>query len=183
MSRKTAQTSVSSARQAAFDILLRVRREAAYASPLIAAVTGLSREDRGLVQELTLGTLRWQGTIDHIIRRYSQRPIEKLDPAVLIALRLGIYQLRYLTRIPPRAAVHESVDLVKTARVASPAPMVNAVLRRVARDPEAQPDNDLADPIDRLAVECSHPRWLIERWIAELGPDEARMLALADNVA
>ena len=181
MNRRSGQRSVSPARRAAFDILRRVHIDGAYASPLIAALPDLSHEDRALTQELTLGTLRWQGTIDYFIERYGDRPIKKLDPPVLIALRLGIYQLRYLSRIPPSAAVNESVNLVKLARTTSAAPMVNAVLRRAVRHMEDQPGAELNDPLDRLAVSSSHPSWLVKRWIAAFGLEETRRLALANN--
>lgn len=174
---------VSPARRAAFDILRRVDGEGAYAAPLIAALpqTLLSREDRALAQELVLGVLRWQGAMDYFIELYAQRPIKKLDRAVLIALRLGLYQLRFLSRVPASAAVNESVNLVKRAGAASAAPMVNAVLRRAARGLGEPPGHSLSDPLARLAVETSHPRWLIERWIAAFGEAETRRLALANN--
>jgi 16S rRNA (cytosine967-C5)-methyltransferase len=125
--------------------------------------------------------LRWQGALDYFIERYSGRPIKKLDAAVLVALRMGLYQLRFLSRIPPSAAVNESVNLVKRARAASAAPMVNAVLRRAARQTDEPPGASLDDPLERFAVSTSHPRWLIERWIAAFGEAETRQLALANN--
>jgi 16S rRNA (cytosine967-C5)-methyltransferase len=183
VNRQPSRPAISPARRAAFDILRRVYTENAYAAPLVAALSpsSLSREDRALAQELTLGVLRWQGALDYFIERYAGRPIKKLDPAVLIALRLGLYQLRFLSRIPPSAAVNESVNLVKRARAASAAPMVNAVLRRAARQLDEQPGASLDDALERFAVETSHPRWLIERWIAAFGEEETRRLALADN--
>jgi 16S rRNA (cytosine967-C5)-methyltransferase len=183
VNRSSSRPAVSPARRAAFDILRRVDGEGAYAAPLIAALpqSPLSREDRALAQELTLGVLRWQGALDYFIERYAARPVKKLDQSVLIALRLGLYQLRFLSRIPPSAAVNESVNLIKRARVASAAPMVNAVLRRAARQLGEPPGESLSDPLARFAVETSHPRWLIERWIAAFGTAETRNLALANN--
>ena len=128
-----------------------------------------------------LGVLRWQSALDYFIERYTQRPLKKLDAAVLIALRLGLYQLRFLSRIPPSAAVNESVNLVKRARAASAAPMVNAVLRRAIREADETPGASLDDPRERLAVEVSHPRWLLERWVNAFGEAEARRLAMANN--
>jgi 16S rRNA (cytosine967-C5)-methyltransferase len=183
VNRQSSRPAVSPARRAAFDILRRVHAENAYASPLVAALaqSQMSREDRALAQEIALGVLRWQSALDYFIERYAGRPTRKLDAAVLIALRLGLYQLRFLSRIPPSAAVNESVNLVKRARAASAAPMVNAVLRRAARHREEPPGASLTDPLERLAVEVSHPRWLIERWITVFGETETRQLALADN--
>jgi 16S rRNA (cytosine967-C5)-methyltransferase len=183
VNRPAKRPAISPARRAAFDILRRVASEGAYAAPLVAALAGteLSREDRALAQELTLGVLRWQSALDYFIERYAGRPVRKLDAAVLIALRLGLYQLRFLSRIPASAAVNESVNLVKRARAASAAPMVNAVLRRAAREASEAAGQHLSDPLERLAVEVSHPRWLLERWIAAFGEGEARELAMANN--
>ena len=104
--------------------------------------------------------LRFQAQLDFLIRHYSGRGVEKLDPEVRIALRMGIYQLRYLERIPAHAAVSESVQLVRRARKVSAAGFVNAVLRKVDRQPVAWPDR---------AVELSHPAWLLERWDRQYG--------------
>ena len=144
--------SASKARAIAFDILRRVEAEGAYASDLLYAelaqpsdrarsgVTArkstreIKREDAALATELTLGVLRWQRFLDFLIDRQLKKPIAKLDLSVALALRLGLYQLRFLERVPPRAAVNESVELVKRARKASAASLVNAVLRRAAED-------------------------------------------------
>lgn len=175
---------VSPARSAAFDILSRVAKEGAYASVLIASLSdSLSREDRSLAQEIVLGVLRWQLSLDALIERYSGRLITRLDDAVLIALRMGLYQLRNLTRVPQSAAVNESVKLVKRARVASAAPLVNAVLRKAANHPKDSASEGVADPLQSEAVDLSHPRWMIERWSREFGKDETRLLALANNSA
>ncbi|MCI0485498.1 MAG: 16S rRNA (cytosine(967)-C(5))-methyltransferase RsmB [Blastocatellia bacterium] len=173
----------SPARRAAFDILSRVEAEGAYSTLLIASLheSRLSREDRALAQEIILGVLRWQKSLDYFIERYSKRPVERLDRQVLIALRMGIYQLRHLTRIPPRAAVNESVNLVKSAGTRSAAGMVNAVLRKASRHLDERAGETIEDPMERAAVELSHPRWLIERWSAWLGEEESQRLALANN--
>jgi 16S rRNA (cytosine967-C5)-methyltransferase len=180
---KPGKVSISPARRAAFDILRRVDSEGAYASPLIAALaqSSLSREDRALAQEITLGVLRWQKSLDYFIERYSRRRLSRIDPPVLIALRIGLYQLRYLTRIPESAAVNESVKLVKKARLASASGMVNAVLRKAVRRIDDEPGQDIDDPLERTSVEVSHPRWMIERWAAWMGREEAKALALANN--
>ena len=176
---------VSPARRAAFDILQRVESESAYASVLIAQLpdTDLSREDRALAQELVLGVLRWRGLLDHLIEQYAKRPIARFDMKVLIALRLGLYQLRYLSRIPQSAAVNESVNLVKRARVTSAAGLVNAVLRSAARLIDQPALEDVNDPAERASIELSHPAWMLERWRRTLGDDEMRALALANNSA
>ena len=183
MKPKQGKLSVSPARRAAFDILRRVEAEGAYASVLVSRLpeSTLAREDRALAQEIALGVLRRQRLLDYFIERYSRRELSRLDLSVLIALRMGLYQLRYLTRIPQRAAVNESVNLVKMARVASAAGMVNAVLRNAARQIDEAPAVEIADPLEKLSIELSHPRWMLERWMKSFGDEEARALALANN--
>ena len=174
---------VSPARRAAFDILQRVESGSAYASVLIAQLpeTDLSREDRALTQELVLGVLRWRGLLDYLIEQYAKRPIARFDMKVLIALRLGLYQLRYLSRIPQSAAVNESVNLVKRGRITSAAGLVNAVLRSAARLIDQPAGENVIDPAERASIELSHPAWMLERWRALVGDDETRALALANN--
>ena len=183
MNPKQGKPSVSPARRAAFDILRRVEQDGAYAAVLIARLpeSNLSREDRSLAQEITLGVLRHQKSLDYFIERYSRRPASRLDLPVLIALRMGLYQLRHLTRIPQRAAVNESVNLVRLARAASAAGMVNAVLRNAARHLDESPGEDINDPLERLSVAVSHPRWLLERWMNSFGDEQALGLATANN--
>ena len=173
--------SVSPARRAAFDILRRVATDDSYASVLLAGLTNLSREDRALTHELTLGVLRQQKTLDYFIERYTQRKIKKLDLPVVLALRLGLYQIRFLSRIPQSAAVNESVNLVKIARKMSAAGMVNAALRNAARHIEETPAIAIEDKFERLAVEFSHTPWMLRRWAAHFGEEEMRRLALANN--
>ena len=179
----SAKPAISPARRAAFDTLRRVEAEGAYSSPLVAALSesDLSREDRALAQEITLGVLRWQKSLDYCIERYSRRKAASLDLPVLIALRMGLYQLRHLTRIPASAAVNESVNIVKRSRARSAHGFVNAVLRNAARHLEDAAGEGIDTEMERVAVELSHPRWLIERWAARLGAAEARELAAANN--
>jgi 16S rRNA (cytosine967-C5)-methyltransferase len=183
MNPKQGKPSVSPARRAAFDILRRVEAEGAYASALVATLpqSALSREDRALAQEIALGVLRRQRSLDYFIERYSRRPVNRLDLSVLISLRMGLYQLRHLSRVPQSAAVNESVNLVKIARAASAAGMVNAVLRNAARRLEETAGEGVADAAERTAIEVSHPSWMLGRWAAWLDEDELRALALANN--
>jgi 16S rRNA (cytosine967-C5)-methyltransferase len=176
--------SASPARLAAFDVLRRVEEESAFASVLLAAKEEVLRpNDRSLCHELVLGVLRRQLWLDYLIAHYANRAVERLDLPVRLALRLGLYQLRFLSRVPARAAVNESVNLVRRARLRSAESFVNAVLRRATREPEYDPVTSIADPIEKVAVETSHPSWLIERWIKALGADEARAFARANNEA
>ena len=161
----------------------KVAAEQAYASVLVAELSesDWSREDRALAQEIVLGVLRWQGMLDYFIERYSERSVIRLDLPVLIALRIGLYQLRHLSRIPQSAAVNESVNLVKRARTASAGSLVNAVLRKAARHLDDIAGDGIADLADRASVELSHPRWMLERWQSVFGEHETRQLAIANN--
>src|SRR5437762_83063 len=125
---------VSPARAAAFEILLRIETTDAYASEMLhsSRFAKLSPADHGLLTELVMGVLRWRGVLDLRIAEYTSQSLAKLDHEVLIALRLGAYQILFLDRIPQHAAINESVELVKQARKRSAAGMVNAVLRKIA---------------------------------------------------
>jgi 16S rRNA (cytosine967-C5)-methyltransferase len=180
-SNKKNKITVSPARRAAFDILRRVEAEGSYASALVASLNNLSREDRGLAQEITLGVLRQQKSLDYFIEKYTQRQIKKMDLPVILALRLGLYQIRFLSRIPQSAAVNESVNLVKLARKTSATGMVNAALRNAARNLQEKAGAEIKDKFERFAVELSHPRWLLERWAASFGEDQMQKLATANN--
>ena len=173
---------ISPARLAAFNILQQVET-GAFSSVLLAAQEPhLQPADRALCHELVLGVLRWQGYLDKIVEHFSKRRIESLDPAVRITLRLGLYQLRFLTRVPASAAVNESVSLVRVARLSSATAFVNALLRRAIREAEYDPAADVADPFERIAVQTSHPAWLIDRWAKSFGVAEAEAFAQANNV-
>lgn len=173
---------VTPARVVAFDILRRVEEEGAYASVLLADENlRLSNVDRSLAYELVLGTLRRQLWLDTAIAHFAGRPLNKIDAPVVRALRLGLYQLRFLTRIPPSAAVNESVNLVHRARLKSAAGMANAVLRRALREPGFDPVPDITDPVERLSIQTSHPVWLLQRWIESFGWERTEALALANN--
>lgn len=173
---------ISPARLAAFRILEQVE-SGAFSSVLLAAEEPrLQPVDRALCHELVLGVLRWQLWLDKIVEHFSQKRIESLDRPVRIALRLGLYQLRFLTRIPASAAVNESVSLVRKARLSSAAAFVNALLRRAVREPEYDPAAGSSDPFEQVAVRTSHPAWLIERWASWLGLDQAEAFAHANNL-
>jgi 16S rRNA (cytosine967-C5)-methyltransferase len=173
---------VSPARRAAFEILRRVEEEGAFASVLLSSgVEELSAQDRALSYELVLGVLRWQLWLDHLIEYYARRSAESLDAPVRRALRLGLYQLRRLSRIPASAAVNEAVNLMRLAKMTSAASFVNAVLRRATREPDYDPAANITDLHARLAVETSHPVWLIERWARAFGFEEAASFARSNN--
>ena len=167
---------ISPARAAAFDILLRVER-GGFADELLhsTSLEGTSRTDRALCTEIVMGVLRWRFAIDCDIAALSFTPFRNLDVEVLTALRMGVYQLRFLDRIPRHAAINESVELVKRGRKASAAALVNAILRKLPRDKPA-PLHGTSSP-DELARALSHPSWLIERWTDAYGAETAGKIA------
>src|SRR5580700_8092944 len=160
---------VSPARGLAFEILTAVEH-GGYASDLLAArAVPLDTRDAGLASEIVFGVLRYRAQLDYLIGHYSGRH-RKLDAEVRIALRMAIYQLRYLERIPPHAAVAESVELVKRARKRSAMGFVNAVLRKVTRDAVTWPTRE---------IELSCPEWLLARWESRYGAEAAAAIARA----
>lgn len=171
----------SPARRAAFEVL-RAVEGGAFSSVLLATdQPKLQPADRALCHELVLGVLRWQLWLDKLIEHYSKRAADGLDLPVLLALRIGLYQLRFLTRVPASAAVNDSVNLVRSARLSSAAAFVNAVLRRAIREADYDPAAAATDPLERLAIQTSHPRWLIERWTNAFGVAETEAFARANN--
>ena len=142
-------------------MLLRVNGGSYAGDVLRESSVTLSSRDAGLAEAIVFGCLRYQLPLDFLIRRHAQA---RLDPEVRIALRMGVYQLRYLDRIPPHAAVSESVELVKGAGKRSAAGLTNAVLRKTGREPVIWPDR---------ATELSTPSWLLERWDRQFGVETA----------
>jgi 16S rRNA (cytosine967-C5)-methyltransferase len=178
--------SISPARTAAFDILLRVECEDAYASELLhsSRYLDLSSSDHGLATELVMGVLRWRSLLDKQIAEHSSQKLARLDSEVLTALRLAAYQLLFLDRVPARAAVHESVELVKRAKKRSAVPFANAVLRKltgVAAGQAGVSAIDNAQRLGELAASSAHPLWLVERWIHEFGFETAKRVSAYDQ--
>jgi 16S rRNA (cytosine967-C5)-methyltransferase len=141
----------------------------------------LSGPDRSLFAELVFGVLRRQGTLDHVLTGLVSQPLAKLEPQVLIFLRLGLYQLMYLDRIPESAAVNESVNLTKQI-LPRASGLVNAVLRNYLRhrDTISFPDPKTA-PAASIAARHSHPAWLVKLWFSQLGEQETELLAEASS--
>ncbi len=157
-------------RQIAFDVLIAVESGAYAADMLNLRTASLEHRDAALASSIVLGVLRHRAGIDFVITTLSGRQAARLDAEVLTALRMGVYQLRYLDRIPAHAAVDASVELVKRARKRSAAGFVNAVLRKVNRAPLPWPDR---------ATELSCPAWMLARWEAAFGQAAAHALAAA----
>jgi 16S rRNA (cytosine967-C5)-methyltransferase len=160
-----------SAREVALHALGRARRSTLADALAAPPAEGLDERERGFVHELVLGTLRRRGWLDHVLGRLSTRPLDRLSPGVLDALRLGAYQMLF-TRVPPHAAVSESVELARKVEPPS-AGFTNAVLRRLQREgPPPEPD-PAADPVGWLTTVGSLPAWLAGRWCQRLGAGPA----------
>lgn len=168
---------ISPSRIAAFEILSKIETEKSFSSVLLPYYEGnLEPKDRALCHELTLGTLRKQIYLDRIIEKLTNG--KKIDSAVKIILRIGLYQLNFLDKIPAHAAINDAVNLVQKAKKMSAKGFVNAVLRRFTRE---KIELVYADEIEKLLVETSHPRWLVEKWIDQFGFEETAKLAEANN--
>ena len=173
---------IAPARRVAFQVVRRVFEQDAYADRALAsAVAGLDARDRALAQRLAYGTVQRVRTLDHAIAELGRRPVRKLDPPVLAALRLGAYQLGYLDAVPAHAAVGESVELVREAGLERAVAFTNAVLRRLSEGirallallPEGTPTE--------AALKHSYPDWVAETWWRELGREDALALMRAQN--
>jgi 16S rRNA (cytosine967-C5)-methyltransferase len=185
---------ISPARTIAYKVLLRVATQDAYADESLrkALDETVGPADAGLATELTLGVLRWQRLLDFLIDRSLTNRVKTLDVEVRIALRMGIYQLTFLERVPAHAVVNEAVELVKKARKRSAGPLVNAVLRKAAKEPTpTAPRGEHFTSLipegiplaESLGIQHSHPTWLVERWLRTFGEERTRALLDANNRA
>lgn len=173
---------MSPARRAAFAVLRRVFEDGAYADRALRSESqGLDERDRALARQLAYGSVQRVRTLDHAIEALGRRPVRRLDPPVRAALRLGCYQLAFLDGVPRYAAVNESVELVRAARLERAVSFTNAVLRRLADGAralcEALPEGTPAE----AALRHSYPDWVAETWWRELGAEEARVLMAVQN--
>ena len=151
---------ISAARKVAFSVLGKTE-EGGYASDLLLShAAGLDSRDAGLASEIVFGCLRRQAQLDWLIKQATNREPARMDMAVRLALRMGLYQLRRLERVPAHAVLNESVELVKMARKASAAGLVNAVLRKAPRGEVEWPNRSVA---------LSMPEWLIAGWDRQFG--------------
>jgi 16S rRNA (cytosine967-C5)-methyltransferase len=168
----------------AFEVLRSVEERRGEPATLLNAprYRSLERNDRDLATEIVLGVLRHRGSLDWILARHVRRPLDSLDPTLLTALRIGLYQIRHLDRVPARAAVDESVRVAHAFGASRGSGLVNATLRSVLRDPErpALPQKE-ADALEYLTSALSHPRWLAARYLARLGVEGAETLCRKQN--
>jgi len=168
---------ISPARTAAFDILIRIENDNAYSSALLPLYEEkLSERDAALCHELTLGVLRQKLYLDRIIDLSSGG--RKIDIEVRICLRLGLFQLLFLDRIPEHAAIDESVNLALRAKKRSAKGFVNAILRAYQREPILP---GFSNALEELSISTSHPQWLAKRWIDHFGLEETIELCKTNN--
>jgi len=175
-------------RMLAWDFLQRVDRSQAFADLLLDSVFSKNPQlrvlDRAFISELVLGTLRWRSRLDLAIHRAAKFPEKKIDPKLLHLLRLGAYQILFMNRVPPFAAVNEAVRLAKAAfKSEKISGFTNAVLRSVTRNKNQEDFPPFEEqPVEYIAQALSHPRWMVERWVHEFGPEMARRMCEANNL-
>jgi len=142
----------------------------------------LAPVDRAFLTELTYGVLRWRGRLDWIIRHFSAIPFDKIESRILNILRLGLYQIEFLSRTPSSAAVNESAELAKRIRGRRGAGFVNAILRSAIRKKSEVLSPDMnEDPVLYISVVESHPLWLVRRWVEEFGVEEVEKICAFNN--
>ncbi len=142
----------------------------------------LTSLDRSFLTELTYGVIRWRGRLDWVIRHFSKIPFEKIELETLNILRLGLYQILFLSKTPPSAAVNESVELAKQIRGKGGAGFVNALLRSAIRQEDRISYPDITvDPALHISVVQSHPLWLVQRWLGEMGAEETLRICAFNN--
>lgn len=187
MKKVSASASVNSqrgCRELAVEILLKVETRKAYADILLDHLlkrTALPARDRALLTQLVYGTLRWRGRLDWHLNRSLSRSLAGTKPYLKNLLRLTLYQLLFLDRVPAYAAVNEAVELAKKRGGEKAGGLVNAVARALLREKERQGPGLKGDRVSRLAVFWSHPEWLVEKWLDYFGLDETEALLEANN--
>ncbi|WP_418790484.1 16S rRNA (cytosine(967)-C(5))-methyltransferase RsmB [Phosphitispora sp. TUW77] len=174
-----------SARSMALEVLYSVDHDGAYSN---IALNGIlekyqpEKTDRGFITELVYGTLRRLGTIDWVLGRFLKKPLDTLPVWIKNILRMGVYQILHLEKVPDSAACNESVNLAKNYGHPGTVKLVNGVLRNVVRSKDSLDFPDIVqDPVKGIAVRYSHPEWLVSRWVDEFGAGGAEELCRADN--
>lgn len=172
------------AREIALEILYSVETKESYSNlelNFILEKHSPSREERGLATELVYGVLRRRNTLDWIIRQFAERSIDKMTPWIRNILRLSIYQLLFLERIPVSAACNEGVELAKKKGHLGVSKFVNGVLRNIARNIDNLPWPEEKDLVNYISIKYSHPHWMVEKWLERLGKEETIKLCQANN--
>ena len=174
---------ITTGRDAAYVIRVQVERGRRLDIALGAALVGLDPRERAFAHDLAYGTTRMRGRLDHLLAKHIHKGLASLQQDVLEVLRLGAYQILYMGSVPDYAAVSGSVDRARELKGKGAAGLVNAVLRRVSEggDGDDQFPDWTTDPADYLSTWGSHPRWLIDRWLARWSPEEVRSLVDTNN--
>ena len=180
----TGSREAKNVRQLAAEILHKVESQKAYADLLLdhnLRTAGLNEVDRGLLTELTYGTLRWRAKIDAKLMPFLKRSLSETDSFNRNLLRITLYQLLFLDKIPAYAAVNEAVEIAKIMQPRS-AGFVNGVLRNFLRQQDQHGKGEaVQSSASNLAEEYSHPQWLVDRWLSYFGSEQAKALMLASN--
>jgi 16S rRNA (cytosine967-C5)-methyltransferase len=172
----------TTARGVAYEVVRRVFEEGAYADRAFRSLAEkLDERDRAFAMQLAYGTVQRMRPLDHAIETLGRRPVRKLDPPVLAALRLGAYQLGYLESVPAHAAANESVELVRAAGLERAVSFTNAVMRRLGEGIGPLLVGLTEETPAAAALKHSYPDWVAEAWWRELGPEDARALMRAQN--
>lgn len=173
------------ARGMALEVLYAVDHEGAFSNIALNRVLEKYRPekiDRGFITELVYGTLRTLNTLDWVLGRFLRKPLAGLPPWIRNILRMGVYQILYMEKVPESAACNESANLARNYGHAGTVKLVNGVLRNVARNAAQLEFPEMGkDPVKSIAIRYSHPEWLIRRWIAEFGPEDTEKLCRANN--
>lgn len=173
-----------SAREIALETLTRVETEQAYSNLLLNQMLHKHKPDKadaGLATELIYGTIQRKNTLDYFLNRFVAKGVAKLEPWVRNLLRLSLYQLHYLDRIPEHAAVNEAVNIAKRKGHSGISGMVNGVLRNIVRRKTELFVPESLDPVARIALEASHPEWLVADWVQRFGIETAERICRANN--
>ena len=174
------RSSASTPREIALSLLKRVENDGAYPELILSSppVTNLNPRDHSFVRELVLGILRWKLRLDYTIDAYYAKSPQSLIPGIRNIIRLGLFQMMFMNSIPQWAAVNECVEIARAGYGQKTAGLVNAILRQFGREGEPQPPGN---PVDHIAIELSHPQWLVKRWIENYGYEKARLICQAGN--
>ncbi|MFN7250893.1 MAG: 16S rRNA (cytosine(967)-C(5))-methyltransferase RsmB [Anaerobacillus sp.] len=165
-------------REVALDILLQIEKSQAYSNLLLNQTIKrekLNEKDVGLLTEIVYGTLQRKNTLDYYLISFVKGGLKKLDQWVLVLLRLSLYQMIYLDRVPERAIVHEAVEIAKKKGHKGISAMVNGTLRSIIREGVPSLDS-IEDPHEKLSLQFSHPTWLIERWLEQFGLERTKAI-------
>lgn len=176
--------SKSNVREIALQALLQIEKDQAYSNLLLNQMINkhkLNHKDVGLLTELVYGSVQRKKTLDYFLAPFVKKGLKKLDLWVLVLLRMSLYQLVYLDRIPDRAIVHEAVELAKKKGHKGISSMVNGTLRSIIREGVGSVD-EIKDPIQRLAIKESYPTWLIERWVKQFGIEKTSKICEVNAV-